>query len=354
MKAEKDLKTGKWLIQYRYTDWQGNRKKSTKRGFNTKREAEEWLRQFLLSQSCDFNMKFSNFIELYFKDCEARLKRNTVLNKKYIVDLKILPYFGNKKMNEITPANIREWQNILIGKGYEPTYLKTINNQLTAIFNHAMKLYGLQSNPCHKVGSMGKKKAKEMKFYTNEEFQLFINQVMDKRLSYICFMVMYWTGIRIGELLALDVGDVDIKHKTISITKSYQRLEGEDLITLPKTDASNRVIDIPDFLAEDLKDYLDYLYMTEPTDRLFTVSKYYLRRELARGAKQAEIKKIRIHDMRHSHAALLIDMDMPILAISRRLGHESIETTLDTYGHLYPDKQKEIASQLNDKFKEGF
>ena len=93
------------------------------------------------------------FIDLYFKDCEARLKRNMVLNKKYIVDLKILPYFGNKKMNEITPANIREWQNILIGKGYEPTYLKTINNQLTAIFNHAMNLYGLQSNHCHKVGS---------------------------------------------------------------------------------------------------------------------------------------------------------------------------------------------------------
>ena len=73
-------------------------------------------------------MKFSSFIDLYFKDCEARLKRNTVINKRYIVDLKILPYFGNKKMNEITPANIREWQNILIKEGYEPTYLKTINN----------------------------------------------------------------------------------------------------------------------------------------------------------------------------------------------------------------------------------
>ena len=106
-------------------------------------------------------------------------------------------------MNEITPANIREWQNIMIGKGYSQTYLKTINNQITTIFNHAVKLYGLQSNPCHKVGSMGKKKAKEMKFYTKDEFKLFINQLMDKRLSYVCFMVMYWSGIRVGELLAL-------------------------------------------------------------------------------------------------------------------------------------------------------
>ena len=301
MKAEKDVKTGKWLIQYRYTDWQGNRKKSTKRGFNTKREAEEWVRQFLLSQSCDFNMKFSSFIDLYFKDCEARLKRNTVINKRYIVDLKILPYFGNKKMNEITPANIREWQNILIKEGYEPTYLKTINNQLTAIFNHAVKLYGLQSNPCHKVGSMGKKKAKEMQFYTSDEFKLFIKEVMDKRESYICFMMMYWTGVRVGELLALDVGDIDLENKTVRISKSYQRLEGEDVVTIPKTDASNRVIDIPDFLAEDLKDYLDYLYMPEASERLFNVSKYYLRRELARGAKQAGIKKIRLHDLRHPY-----------------------------------------------------
>lgn len=129
MKAEKDRKTGKWLIQYRYTDWQGNRKKSTKRGFATKREAEEWARQFLLSQSCDFNMKFESFIELYFKDCESRLKKNTIINKRYIINLKITPVFGKKKMNEITSANVREWQNELLKQGYAQTYLKTIHNR---------------------------------------------------------------------------------------------------------------------------------------------------------------------------------------------------------------------------------
>lgn len=352
MKAEKDKKTGKWLIQYRYTDWQGNRKKSTKRGFATKREAEEWARQFLLSQSCDFNMKFESFIELYFKDCESRLKRNTIINKKYIINLKITPVFGKKKMNEITPANVREWQNGLLKKGYSQTYLKTINNQLSAIFNHAVRVYGLQANPCHKAGSIGKNKAKEMLFYTKDEFSLFIDKLMDKRLSYICFMVFYWTGMRLGELLALTVDDVDLDNKTININKSYQRLGKDDVITIPKTDASNRVIHIPDFLADDLKDYIDYVYCLEPTQRLFPVSKYYLSREIKRGAKEANIKRIRIHDMRHSHAALLIDMDMPILAISKRLGHENIETTLNTYGHLYPDKQREVASQLNGKYQE--
>lgn len=323
-----------------------------KRGFATKREAEEWVRQFLLSQSCDFNMRFNSFIDLYFKDCESRLKANTIRNKRYIVDLKITPFFGKKKMNEITPANIREWQNQLLNKGYSQTYLKTINNQLTAIFNHAVTLYGLQSNPCHKAGSIGKKQASKMEFYTKDEFDLFINKLMDKRLSYISFMIFYWTGIRLGELLALTLEDIDFDEKTLSINKSYQRLDREDVVTIPKTDKSNRVIHMPDFLVDDLKDYVDHVFALQPTQRLLPVSKYYLEREVKRGAKEAGLKQIRVHDMRHSHVALLIEMGMPILAISERLGHEKVETTLNTYGHLYPNKQRQLADMLNDKYQE--
>ena len=132
MKAEKDKKTGKWLIQYRYTDWQGKRRKSTKRGFATKREAEEWLRNFLITQKADFDMKFEDFWKIYCADMETRLREHTMRTKKYIVELKILPYFGNKRVNDITAADIRQWQNELIKMGYSPTYLKTINNQLSA------------------------------------------------------------------------------------------------------------------------------------------------------------------------------------------------------------------------------
>ena len=111
MKAEKDKKTGKWLIQYRYTDWQGKRRKSTKRGFATKREAEEWLRNFLITQKADFDMKFEDFWKMYCADMETRLREHTMRTKKYIVELKILPYFGNKRVNDITAADIRQWQN---------------------------------------------------------------------------------------------------------------------------------------------------------------------------------------------------------------------------------------------------
>lgn len=199
MKAEKDKKTGKWLIQYRYTDWQGKRRKSTKRGFATKREAEEWLRNFLITQKADFDMKFEDFWKMYCADMETRLREHTMRTKKYIVELKILPYFGNKRVNDITAADIRQWQNELIKMGYSPTYLKTINNQLSAIFNYAVRYYDLKSNPCAKAGSMGKSKAEEMDFWTGEEFRKFIDSVMNKRLSYMAFMILYWTGMRLGD-----------------------------------------------------------------------------------------------------------------------------------------------------------
>ena len=129
MKAEKDPKTGKWLIQYRYTDWQGKRRKSTKRGFRTKHEAEEWLREFLSSKQSEFDVKFEDFVKMYYADMETRLREHTMRTKKYIIDLKILPYFGQKRINAITAADVRKWQNMLIKKGYSQTYLKTINNQ---------------------------------------------------------------------------------------------------------------------------------------------------------------------------------------------------------------------------------
>ena len=352
MKAEKDKKTGKWLIQYRYTDWQGKRRKSTKRGFATKREAEEWLRNFLITQKADFDMKFEDFWKIYCADMETRLREHTMRTKKYIVELKILPYFGNKRVNDITAADIRQWQNELIKMGYSPTYLKTINNQLSAIFNYAVRYYDLKSNPCAKAGSMGKSKAEEMDFWTGEEFRKFIDSVMNKRLSYMAFMTLYWTGMRMGELLALNPKDVDLEKRTIFITKSYQRLGKKDVITPPKTPKSKRVITIPEFLAADIKDYMDSLYDLQEDDRLFPITKYYLEHEMQRGIKESGVKRIRVHDLRHSHASMLIELGFSPLEIANRLGHEKVETTLNTYAHLYPNKQTKLAERLDSEYRE--
>lgn len=352
-KAEKDPKTGKWLIQYRYTDWQGNRKKSMKRGFKTKREAEEWLQNFLATKQADFNMLFEDFLKIYYADMETRLREHTMRTKKYVFDLKILPYFGKMKMNEITASDIRKWQSELIKQGYAPTYLKTISNQLAALFNYAVRYYDLPNNPCRKAGSMGKGKADEMNFWTKEEFDKFIDAIMNKQQSYMAFMTLFWTGIRIGELLALNVADVDFEKRTISIMKSYQRMGGRDVITEPKTAKSKRVIAIPQFLAVDLQDYVNSMYGVQGEDRLFPITKYYLEHEMQRGIKESGVKRIRIHDLRHSHASLLVEMGFSPLEIANRLGHEKIETTLNTYSHLYPDKQEQLADRLDKEYREG-
>ncbi len=252
-------------------------------------------------------MIFADFIELYLKDMEHRLKPTTVDSKRYVINLKITPFFGKIPLNEIKPTDVRKWQNELTsyrdtnGKPYSQTYLKTINNQLTALFNYAMKYYGLKENPCHKAGSRGKKKADEMMFWTKAEFDTFIKSIKDKLPSYTIFMTMYYTGIREGELLALTPADIDFTSKTVTINKSYQRLNNEDIITSPKTPKSNRVIPIPDGLCACLKEYMSHCYELQPSDRLFPYTKFYLYHEMERGCKLSGVKRIRVHDIRHPY-----------------------------------------------------
>ena len=255
-------------------------------------------------------------------------------------------------MNNITAHQIITWQNELMkhanksGEKYSPVYLRSIHSQLSAIFNHAVKYYGLRENPCKKAGCMGKKKNREMQFWTKEEYLKFAEVMMDKPLSFYAFEMLYWCGIREGELLALTPADFDFEKRTVSITKSYQRLNGQDLITTPKTEKSNRVIQMPQFLVDEIQDYLKQLYNIQSNNRMFTVTKSYLHHEMDRGAKEANIKRIRIHDLRHSHVSLLIDMGFSATAIADRVGHESIDITYN-YAHLFPSKQLEMADKLN-------
>lgn len=353
MPANKDPDSpGKWLCQFYYTDWTGQRKKKRKRGFETKRDALEWERDFLKRQQADMSMTLSAFVDLYLDDMKPRLRASTFENKRFIFDLKVKPYFGDKPVNAITAPDVRKWQNELMekehaeGKKYSPTYLKTVNNQLTALFNYAVKYYGLTENPCHKAGSMGKKNAEEMQFWTTDEYKQFRETVRDKPRSYMAFEMLYYTGMRIGELMALTRTDIDLSAGVVTVSKSYNRLKGQDIITPPKTPKSNRVISVPPFLCDELREYFGQLYDMKDDDRIFPFTKYFLEHEIKRGCRLSGVKKIRLHDLRHSHASLLIELGFSPLLIAERLGHEKVETTLNTYSHLWPHKQAEVAEKL--------
>ena len=352
MAVIKNQKTGMWEVRTYYKDWTGERKQKTKRGFAKKSEALEWERNFKLKEDQSISMTFSSFVEIYLKDLESRIKKNTFLTKKHIIETKILPYFGRRKLDEIQTCDVIQWQNEIMkltkdnGELFSPTYLKTIHNQLSAILNHAVNFYGLKDNVARKAGNMGKEESKEMEFWTQDEFQAFLECVADKEMSYYAFEILYWTGIREGELLALTQEDFNFQKKTLRINKSYQRLEGEDVITDPKTPKSNRTIVMPDFLADEMEDFISRMYGIEKNERIFTISKSYLHHEMDRGAKLAGVKRIRIHGLRHSHISLLINLGFSALAIGERVGHEAVDITYH-YAHLFPTVQTDMAAQLD-------
>ena len=348
MPAYKDEKTGKWFAKFYYTNWQGIKKQKWKRGFATKKEALGFERDFLEKQSANPDMTFQNLYEIYMEDMVARLKQSTLLTKKAVLQTHILPFFGSKPINEIKASDVRRWQAKLMSSpnNYSQTYLKKINTELNSIINYAKRFYDLNTNPCGKAGTIGKAKAEEMDYWTYDEYIAFREGVKDKSLSYICFEVLYWTGMREGELLALSPADIDLDNKTISINRTYQRIEGKDAFTSPKTRKSKRKIPIPDFLCQELSDYIQSRYMLDADERLFPVTKSYLSHEMIRGCKKTGVKKIRIHDIRHSHASLLINQGCDALMLADRLGHEKVSTTLNTYSHLFPHKQQELVHSL--------
>ena len=252
-------------------------------------------------------MTFRSFVEHYEEDRRSRIKDSTWGSKEHIIRTKLLPYFGKLKMSSITPQQIVRWQNELInyrdkdGAPYSPVYLKSIQNQISAIFNHAVRYYNLKENPCKKAGSMGKKKNREMAFWAKEEYLQFIDAMMDKPLSFYAFEMLYWCGIREGELLALTPADFDFDKRTVTIDKTFQHTGGKDIITPPKTEKSNRTITMPRFLADEMQEYLKMQYNIGLDDRMFPVTKSYLYREMQRGCQETGVKRIRIHDLRHPY-----------------------------------------------------
>ena len=350
--AKKDP-NGTWRIQYRWTDWTGAKKKSQKRGFKTKKEAEEWYAHFLLQQSSDPTMTLADFWEIYKADMEKRLRKTTMKQKEYVMNDKVLPYFGSTPINEITAPMIRKWQGEMMEKGFKPTYLKTIHNQLSAILNYAVNFYDLRSNPCRKAGSMGKSRADERPYWTLEEFQKFSDAIMDKQDAWVAFQILFWTGMRIGELLALLKSDVNFQENKISISKTYYRTGGKDVITTPKTEQSVRTIDIPEFLTQEIKAYCDKLYEFPDSERLFPIVCEAVQHKMVRHIQKAGVKKIRVHDLRHSACAYLAHQGVAPMVIKERMGHKDIKIILNTYGHLYPNEQKKVADMLNRKRNEA-
>lgn len=359
MGVYKDEKTGTWFVKCYYTDYTGTKKQKMKRGFALQREAKDWERDFLLKQAAQPSMPFRTLAELYLEDKKAHTKLITYETKKNRIDKWILPFFSDKPVDAITAADIRKWQADLKearnanDKPLSPGYMQNLVTELSSIFNFAVRIYGLTVNPCQIAGNAVGKKQKSLTFWTKEEFDRFINTFDKQDPYYVAFLVLYYCGLRIGEFEALSPGDFNFDAGTLTVSKTYHLINGKGVITSPKTEKANRTITLPPFLMECIKRHIARLYAADNSTRLFTSSHSSYARQLEIHTKMAGVRRIRLHDLRHSHASLLIELGFSALLVSERLGHENVSTTLNIYSHLFPSKQSEVAERLEKLCEEN-
>lgn len=294
--------------------------------------------------NADSDIMFDRLLDVFLEEKRIRVRWSTYLGYEVIIRRFIRPAFSEMKARDIKPADVRAWQNRLMQLDYEPQYIRKIDCTLGTVFNYGMKLFELPSNPALMAGSIGSWKTEKVNFWTLEEYRCFIATIADDRL-HLAFELLYWTGMRVGELLALTPGDYLADERAISINKTFHRFHRRDIITEPKTKKSKRIVYLHNALNTELSEYL----RTNDEDRdrrIFPFTADMLHGALKRGTKTSGVHRIKIHDLRHSHASLLIEMNVTPLLISERLGHEKVETTLNIYSHLYPNKQQQLADRL--------
>ena len=298
----------------------------------------------ILPESVTPDISFADFYHIYRSDMEGRLKPTTLARKDALIRDKILPTFASIPMNAISPQLIRTWQTSLIEQGYRPSYLKTIDMHLFTVFKYATKYYDFE-NPYNKADHMGSSMTNSMQFWTLDQYRMFIREFDSKPVAFLAFELLYWCGIRVGELLALTPSDIDEKKHLLKITKTYVRHDHHDIISPPKTENSVRNVAMPDFLFYEV---MDYIHTENPkeNERIIPRSTDFLKHHLRTGCQRSGVPQIRIHDIRHSHVSLLIDQGFTAAAIAERVGHKHISTTLNVYAHLFPNRQAMLVDAL--------
>lgn len=356
----------KWMTKFNYTDPKTEKTKTEfKRGFDSKRDAKKYEEDFLETLLQDeernapsYERTFGEVFQEYLMSHKrADIKETTLETKFNIFNKHIFPSFENTLVSKITDDDIAVWQKKLQnkkledGKQLSPSYLRTIQSQFNSIINYALDKGYLHANPLADIKNMGIKD-KRVEFWTAEEYERFAYYAMNYPQYYYAYEVLYWCGLREGEMLALTLSDISFEEATISVTKTYTRLSGHEIISTPKTPSSVRKVSMPSFLCDELKEYIDLLYEPLAEQRIFQISKSKLTRNFHQLSDEAGLKRITVHGLRHSHVSLLISKKYDIFEVSKRIGHKSVKTTQDIYGHLFDDVQKSIANDL-DKIRRG-
>ncbi|KFI04975.1 hypothetical protein JN25_00330 [Bacillus sp. BSC154] len=316
---------------------------------------------------------FTELTEKFLAAKKREVKLSTFKTIENIVNSKILPYFKDSTIKSITHNDIYKYRETLQKDNLKHTYINKIMAYVKGIFDLAIEENLLSEHPSKKLKKLKNKHGIEehIKFWTPEQFQKFIKIFDDNKykdfFKKIYYTFAYFTGVRMGEQLALEWKDFNKYTNEIIINKTLTNLkQGNDfLVTSPKTSTSNRVITVNKKLSSLLKEWKNRQkealeeYGIEQTDttRIFnfnhrTPNRNYLNEFIKQACEKynLDIPPINIHALRHSHVSLLINSGEDIYIISQRLGHKRTNTTYDIYGHLFPNRQKELADRLDNLF----
>jgi integrase len=355
VKYKDSKKRTRYLVRIRIYDNEGVFvKHSSKGGFETSRDARNYETSFLSAKK-NSSVLFQQVVDHYLEYYKSHNKYSSYKSTKNAIKLHILPYFENKDIHKITPKDILDWKIDMQGKGlFAISYLNKIRTQLVALFNHMVKYFDLDKSPAAGIGGFkNKEKKTEMSFWTLDEFNQFMKYV-DDPLYRLFFNMLFYTGIRKGEAQAVQWKDINFKKGLLNISKTWAALgDGSYGPTAPKTPNAYRSISLDRNTLTSLLENLAEAKKYEGFSNSFYVignvkplSTTQLDRMFNKLILISNVKKIRIHDLRHSNASLLISLGADIVLVTKRLGHASSKETFDTYSHLYPDKQAEIIDLL--------
>ena len=352
----------KWMAKFNYTDPKTHKIKTEyKRGFDSKRDAKAYEEEFQENIEIESGEKeplyertFEDVFHEYLSSHKREdIKESTLETKFNIFEKHIFPTFRDMIIADITDDDIANWQNMIKnfekpdGSHFSDSYLRTIQSQLNSVINYANSKGYLHQNPLADIKNMGIKD-KRVEFWSAEEYERFAYCAMNLPEYYYAYEVLYWCGLREGEMFALTLNDIDLRQGIISVTKTYQIVNGHEVISTPKTPSSVRKVSMPAFLVDEMKEYIDMLYEPQPTERIFKMSKSNLSKNFHNLSDEAGLERITIHGLRHSHVSLLISKKYDIFEVSKRIGHKSIKTTQDIYGHLFDEVQRTIANDLDN------
>lgn len=358
MSVYKDNQRGTWYFHAHFRDNEGKYIQRKRRGFKRKKDAQiaerELIESYQRNHSTD--LTFYELAKIYMDYSIGRKKEKTIYNQNALINNILVPYFADYKIKDIKPHHLVTFYQSLYKK-YSNAYMKAIKRNLSAMLNYAVNFYDLNKNVAMVVELPQKEETKGMRFWTLEQFQSFLS-VIDKQIYYTLFNVLFWSGMRKGEVLALQYQDIDFENNQIEIKSGWNGYK----LTSVKNSSSERIISVPDHTIESIKalvktqkqkfGYLkqkDFIFTLHTPDKPMSLTN--VNKVLKEYTAKTDLPQIRVHHLRHSHASLLINNGVSLYIVSKHLGHSNIQTTANVYGHLYPNSEKEIGTMLNNVYQ---